>query len=203
MLVAYDGYIKIADFGLSKENIVGHTEAKSICGTAEYLAPEILQRVGHGKASDWWSFGGIIYEMLCGQPPFYSKDKEKLFRNIKYSEPRLDFPFLSENAKDICIKLLDKNPLTRLGSGPTDAEEIMAHPWFSSINWNSILKKEQPAPYRPQLDSEYCTKHFPQEFTQMKLTPNDVNSLKDQGKWKDFTFTDDNLDPAMDDGQNF
>lgn len=66
MLVAADGYVKVADFGLSKENIVGHNEAKSICGTAEYLAPEILQRMGHGKASDWWSFGGIIYEMLCG-----------------------------------------------------------------------------------------------------------------------------------------
>lgn len=66
VLVAGDGYVKVADFGLSKENIVGHNEAKSICGTAEYLAPEILQRMGHGKASDWWSFGGIIYEMLCG-----------------------------------------------------------------------------------------------------------------------------------------
>ena len=109
--------------------------------------------------------------MLCGQPPFYSKDKEKLFRNIKYSEPKLDFPFLSENARDICQKLLDKNPATRLGSGPTDAEEIMAHPWFSCINWNAIYEKQQPAPYKPQLDDEYCTKHFPVEFTQMKLTP--------------------------------
>ena len=101
--------------------VVGHTEAKSICGTAEYLAPEILLNKGHGKASDWWSFGGIIYEMLCGEPPFYSKNKEKLFRNIKYSEPKLDFPFLSENARDICAKLLDKDPMTRLGSGVTDA----------------------------------------------------------------------------------
>ena len=63
--------------------------------------------------------------MLCGQPPFYSKDKQKLFRNIKYAEPKLDFPFLSENARDICTKLLNKNPDQRLGSGPSDAEEIM------------------------------------------------------------------------------
>ena len=66
VLVDKEGYVKIADFGLSKENVQGHNEAKSICGTAEYLAPEILQRMGHGKASDWWSFGAIIYEMLCG-----------------------------------------------------------------------------------------------------------------------------------------
>lgn len=141
VLVSRDGYVKIADFGLSKENIYGHHDAKSICGTAEYLAPEILLNKGHGKASDWWSFGGIIYEMLCGEPPFYSKNKEKLFRNIKYSEPKLDFPFLSENARDICAKLLDKNPETRLGSGQTDAEEIMKHPWFSCINWVSIQQK--------------------------------------------------------------
>ena len=79
--------------------------------------------------------------MLCGQPPFYNKDKEKLFRNIKYSEPRLDYSFMSEDARDLCGKLLDKNPQTRLGSGETDAEEIMAHPWFSSVNWNSIYEK--------------------------------------------------------------
>lgn len=102
VLVDREGYVKIADFGLSKENIQGHSEAKSICGTAEYLAPEILQRMGHGKASDWWSFGAIIYEMLCGQPPFYNRDKEKLFRNIKYSEPILHYPFISDNARDIC-----------------------------------------------------------------------------------------------------
>ena len=149
MLVAADGYAKIADFGLSKENIVGHNEAKSMCGTAAYLAPEIILRQGHGKAADWWSFGGIIYEMLCGQPPFYNKDKEKLFKNIKYSEPRLDFPFLSEDARDLCSKLLDKNPQSRLGSGETDAQEIMTHPWFATIDWNTIYEKKHTAPYIP------------------------------------------------------
>lgn len=62
--------------------------------------------------------------MLCGLPPFYSKEREKLYRNIKYSEPRLDMPFLSEPAKDLCKKLLDKDPKTRLGSGENDADEI-------------------------------------------------------------------------------
>ena len=58
--------------------------------------------------------------MLCGLPPFYSKEREKLYRNIKYADPKLDMPFLSENARDLCRRLLDKNPQTRLGSGPTD-----------------------------------------------------------------------------------
>ena len=73
---------------------------------------------------------------------YYSKNKEKLFRNIKYSEPKLDFAFLSDNARDICSKLLDKNPLTRLGSSESDAQEIMAHPWFATINWNAIYEKQ-------------------------------------------------------------
>ena len=73
VLVGKDGYIKLTDFGLSKENIQGDKEAMSLCGTAEYLSPEILLKKGHGKATDWWSFGAIIYEMLCGLPPFYSK----------------------------------------------------------------------------------------------------------------------------------
>ena len=96
-----DGYICLTDFGLAKI-LEGNEMAQSFCGTPEYLAPEILLSKGHGKASDWWSFGGIIYEMLCGEPPFYNRDKEQLFKNIKYAEPRLDFPFLSEPAKDLC-----------------------------------------------------------------------------------------------------
>ena len=84
VLVGSDGYIRLTDFGLSKENIQGTKDANSLCGTAEYLSSEILQRQGHGKATDWWSFGAIIYEMLVGLPPFYNKDRDKLYQNIKY-----------------------------------------------------------------------------------------------------------------------
>ena len=152
VLVDGAGYIKLTDFGLSKMGIAGHREAKSLCGTAEYLSPEMLQRQGHGKATDWWSFGAIIYEMLVGLPPFYSKDREKLYQNIKYAEPRLDYNFLSEDARDLCVKLLHKDPNSRLGSGPTDAEEIMSHPWFDQIDWSRIANKTMTPPYQPQLD---------------------------------------------------
>jgi serine/threonine protein kinase len=102
VLVDGAGYIKLTDFGLSKMGIAGHREAKSLCGTAEYLSPEM--------ATDWWSFGAIIYEMLVGLPPFYSKDREKLYQNIKYAEPKLDYGFLSDDARDLCMKLLHKDP---------------------------------------------------------------------------------------------
>jgi serum/glucocorticoid-regulated kinase 2 len=83
VLIDKDGYIKVTDFGLSKQNILDNHSAKSFCGTPEYLAPEIVENKGHGKAVDWWSLGAIVYEMLTGMPPFYSKDREKLFKNIK------------------------------------------------------------------------------------------------------------------------
>ena len=130
VLVDRDGYIKITDFGLSKENITSGNMAQSLCGTAEYLSPEIISRTGHGKASDWWSFGALICEMLIGSPPFYSQDRERLYRNIKNSEPKLNYSFLSPNAKDIITKLLTKNPDHRLGSGENGVEHIKAHPWF-------------------------------------------------------------------------
>ena len=177
VLVGVDGYIKLTDFGLSKENIEGMKDAKSLCGTAEYLSPEILQRQGHGKATDWWSFGAIIYEMLVGLPPFYSKDRDKLYQNIKYGSPKMDYEFLSPEARDLCERLLQKDPLQRLGSGVADAEDIKSHPWFDVIDWKKIESKALQPPYRPQLETDSDVKHFPPEFTRIQPSPADLESL--------------------------
>ena len=85
VLIDKDGYAKLTDFGLSKENIKGNFDTKTLCGTPEYLAPEIVDRKGHGFAVDWWSVGCIVYEMLTGQPPFILQNgnKEELFENIR------------------------------------------------------------------------------------------------------------------------
>lgn len=106
VLIDRDGYIKITDFGLSKQGIIDNHGANSFCGTPEYLAPEVIDNLGHGKAVDWWSLGAIIFEMLTGLPPFYSKDRDKLFKNIKAGA--IKYPnYLSKDA----LSLLQVNKI--------------------------------------------------------------------------------------------
>jgi serine/threonine protein kinase len=162
VLVDLDGFVKLTDFGLSKEGVKGDREAKSLCGTAEYLSPEVLlsrqggvtgSEGGYGKASDWWSFGALIYEMIVGIPPFYAKDRDTLYRNIKFHDPKLDYPFLSDAAKDLCSRLLDKDPAQRMGSGSDGTKEIRQHPWFKDIDWEKMYLRDIIPPYKPILDS--------------------------------------------------
>jgi protein-serine/threonine kinase len=109
--------------------------------------------------------------MLVGLPPFYSKDREKLYQNIKYGEPKMDYDFLTPDARDLCTRLLIKNPTERLGAGETDAEEIKCHPWFECIDWKKIESKVLAPPYKPQLDHSDDVKHFPPEFTNLQPSP--------------------------------
>ena len=74
-MIGADGFIKLTDFGLSKNNIMNEQEAFSVCGTPEYLAPEVIKKEGHGKAVDWWCLGSILYELTHGLPPYYSKNR--------------------------------------------------------------------------------------------------------------------------------
>lgn len=183
--------------------MLGDHEAKSLCGTAEYLSPEVLfsrqaqsqnpgddSVAGYGKGSDWWSFGALVYEMLCGVPPFYSKDRENLYKNIKYAQPKLDQTFLSEAARDLLSKLLIKDPSQRLGNSYGGVQALKDHPWFESTNWSQIYHKMVTPPYKPQLDSRTDTRHFPKEFTQMNMSPENASSLKDgdNAGWTGFSF---------------
>lgn len=170
VLIDKEGYVKITDFGLSKENISDNHSAKSFCGTPEYLAPEIIESKGHGQAVDWWSLGAILFEMLTGMPPFYAKDREKLFKNIKTTEVK--FPkFLSHNAVDLLKGLFVKDPDKRLGSDPNGVDHIKQHPFFASIDWDAILQKKIKPPFTPKIKSEYDTKYIDPDFT--SCTPKD------------------------------
>lgn len=148
LLIDRDGYIKVADFGFAKELKSGKTY--TMCGTPDYLAPELVQQTGHNKAADWWALGVLLYEMVTGLPPFYEEDQVALFRNIcnlKYSFPR----HLSKDCRDLIKRLLTKNPARRLGNLKGGAQDVKEHPWFKGLDWVKLARKEIPAPYVPQI----------------------------------------------------
>jgi len=162
------GHVKLTDFGLSKEGIQDNFSAKSMCGTPEYLAPEIIEKRGHGKAVDWYSLGALMFEMLTGLPPFYTHDREKLFRDIRRGD--LQYPqYIGAAVKSLLQGLLNLDPSRRLGGGVTDAEEVKAHPFFSGIDWEAVYLRRVQPPFQPNLSAKTDVKYFEKEFLEMPI----------------------------------
>ncbi|PIO24356.1 hypothetical protein AB205_0036670 [Aquarana catesbeiana] len=141
-----DGHIKIADFGMCKENVYGENKASTFCGTPDYIAPEILLGHKYTFSVDWWSFGVLLYEMLIGQSPFHGDDEDELFESIRMDTPH--FPrWITKESKDILEKLFVRDPLKRLGV----TGNIKSHPFFKTINWTALEKKEVEPPFKPKV----------------------------------------------------
>jgi len=193
VLLDNEGYIRLTDFGLSKKNITGNKGATSICGTPEYLAPELLFKVGHGKAADWWTLGAILYEMLTGLPAFYTPNRDELFQRIKYG--MLVYPSnFSPSAKNLLDGLFKKDPERRLGGGPNDAEDIKKHPWFEGIDWGAVLRREYKPPFVPKTKSEIDVSNFDVEFTKTSIDSLKETGMLEQisspGSYPDWSFND-------------
>ena len=185
MLVNSDGYLKITDFGLAKENVEAIKGAKTLWGTPEYLAPEVLLNKSYGRAADWWSFGCIVYEMLVGMPPFYCENRDIMFKNIWNHEP--DFPSnMSEEAQDLIELLLEKNPKNRLCANDNDANEVMKHRWFEQIDWDALYNKKLNPPYKPD-PSEDGLNYFDEEFTSEDIKVHEQNFSPE---WSSMSLSD-------------
>ncbi|CAG9315296.1 unnamed protein product [Blepharisma stoltei] len=158
ILLDMDGHIKLIDFGLSKESVSNRGRSYSFCGSPEYMSPEMLKGTGHGREVDFYSLGALLFEMLTGLPPFYDSNRSKMYMRILQEE--LNLPnFISEEARDLLSRLLEKDPELRIGS-TIGAEAIKAHPWCQKINWKKIENKQILPPFRPNLrypnfDPEY------------------------------------------------
>lgn len=196
VLIDDKGYLRITDFGLSKKGVKGAKDAFSVCGTPEYLAPEVILKKGHGKPVDWWTFGCFIYEMLTGLPPFYTNTREELFDKIKFGTPKYPSK-MSPSAKDLLTGLFNKDPEQRLGSGSSGARSIKAHPWFSGINWDAFLRREVKPPFVPVIKGELDVSNFDTEFTETNIESykDGIMSQKSFGTYEDFTW--DETNPAL------
>ncbi|XP_006152328.1 ribosomal protein S6 kinase alpha-2 isoform X2 [Tupaia chinensis] len=170
ILLDEEGHIKITDFGLSKEAIDHDKRAYSFCGTIEYMAPEVVNRRGHTQSADWWSFGVLMFEMLTGSLPFQGKDRKETMALIL--KAKLGMPqFLSVEAQSLLRALFKRNPCNRLGAGTDGVEEIKRHPFFVTIDWNKLYRKEIKPPFKPAVGRPEDTFHFDPEFT--ARTPTD------------------------------
>ena len=148
--------------------------AHSLCGTPEYLSPEVLDRQGHGTAVDWWNLGMVTYEMLTGLPPWYTTDREKLFEALR-SAP-LKFPISVNRTAALFIQaLLNRNPNERLGS--RGGAEVKAHAFFNSIDFDQLYRREVSPPFDPCRNKDESTSsNFEKEFTNMPLHSIDEGS---------------------------
>ena len=149
VLIGGDGHVLLADFGLSKGGVPEPERGtKSFCGTPEYLAPEVLARKGHGFAVDWWGLGALLYEMLTGLPPWYSRDRQKMFASIR-NDPLVIPNYVAPEIQSLIIGLLDKDPKSRLGGCGEDAKEIKGHSIFRYVGWDQLYEKRVIPPWKP------------------------------------------------------
>jgi len=157
LLLDNDGYLKVADFGFAKKLHTGKTY--TMCGTPDYLAPELVQQTGHNKAVDWWALGVLIYEMVVGFPPFYDDDQMLMFKNI--TNVKVHFPKnMSKECRALLKSLLQKNPTRRLGCLKNGAQDVRDHPWFKNFDWQALRDHTMVAPYVPPLNHSEDTSNF-------------------------------------------
>jgi len=156
ILISSNGFLKLTDFGFAK---IIEDKTYTLCGTPEYLAPEIILNKGHGKAVDWWTLGILTYEMLVGIDPFNDDDPMMVYQKI--IKGKIKFPKnIEKEAKSIIKHLLDADVTQRYGCLKNGVKDILDHRWFKGFDWKSLLFMNQEAPYIPKLKSNSDTSNF-------------------------------------------
>merc|ERR1712117_459145 len=150
------GYLKVTDFGFAKK-VDGKTY--TLCGTPDYLAPEIVTGQGHGKGVDWWTLGILIYEMLASFPPFFDDEPMMTYRKIiqgKFKFPR----YLSAQSKDLISKFLKPKATKRLGVIKGGAKLIRQHPWFKDFKWDQLKAQTLKVPIKNKVKDQKDLSNF-------------------------------------------
>lgn len=176
ILLDSQGHIILTDFGLCKENIEPNGPTSTFCGTPEYLAPEVLHKQPYDRTVDWWCLGSVLYEMLYGLPPFYSRNTAEMYDNI-LNKPLQLKPNISNAARNLLEGLLQKDRTKRLGF-TDDFTEIKTHMFFSPINWDDLNAKKLTPPFNPNVTGPNDLRHFDPEFTDEPV-PNSIGCSPD------------------------
>ncbi|KAF6757580.1 protein kinase C1 [Ephemerocybe angulata] len=171
ILLTLDGHVKVADYGLCKEEMWYGQTTSTFCGTPEFMAPEILLEQRYGRAVDWWAFDEIFDAILEDEPLY------------PITMPR--------DAVSILQKLLNRDPNRRLGSGKDDAADIKRQPFFKDVSWDDVFHKRIPPPYFPTINGSADTSNFDEEFTREQPTLTPVHgqlSSRDQSEFDGFSW---------------
>ncbi|RHY52462.1 hypothetical protein DYB37_008899 [Aphanomyces astaci] len=156
LLLDHEGFIKITDFGFAKRVAF---KTYTLCGTPEYIAPEVLLNKGHGKGVDWWTLGILIFEMLAGQPPFCDDDPMGIYQQILSG--KINFPrYFDRNAKALIKRLLTADLTKRYGCLKNGVDDIKKHKFFSGCDWEAILARKGTAPIIPKVVTPNDTSNF-------------------------------------------
>jgi len=153
ILLNFDGHIKIADFGFARWC---ETTVWTLCGTPDYLAPEIIGNARYNKSVDWYALGVLTFEMLSGLPPYHEPDISpvKLYEKITVGPAYIKWPDFHPNAKDLILKLMEADPSKRYGNLRHGAGDVFAHRWFSEVDWDKLRNREIQAPYLPRINGD-------------------------------------------------
>lgn len=162
ILLDFEGHIKLADFGLSRENTKNFEKRYTYCGSPEYMSPEMISRTGHSLSTDSYSLGSLLFELLSGMPPYYDEDQEKMYWRIQNEEVEIP-DFFSPEASDLVKGLLAKDSTLRIGN--EFISDIKDHPWCAPIHWKKVLKKKIQPPFRP----DYNNSNFDAEFLKIEV----------------------------------
>lgn len=151
-LLTLTGYLKLTDLGIAKV-CVGKTY--TVCGTADYFAPETLRQTGHNRAVDWWAMGVMMFVMISGRSPFDAPDQMKIYRKIMKGFGKVSFPEECPELLSNCIRALcQKNPEERLTMGSLGVQNLKDHPWYRTFSWKNLDLQRMSAPYVPSKTEE-------------------------------------------------
>ena len=152
-----NGFVKLVDFGLAKQLLSGKTW--TLCGTPDYLAPEIILNEGHDLAVDYWALGVLIYEMVVGAPPFYAEDPMEVYEKILSGNPSMP-SFFTRNLSDLIKKLLRSQQAKRLGNTRGGTASVVKHKWFSTFEWALLENGEAKPPHKPNVGARDDVANF-------------------------------------------